>query len=479
MRITSIDALRGFVMFCMIFVNDLDHVVPAWMKHYHGKSGMTFVDMVFPAFLFIVGMSIPFALESRLNKVPLAPDSGLDKGGSVWETMFFIALRALWLFGVGVLLFKWVEGISVFNGWFFIWLAWIFIIPFLFARNLGYYRSEVTWRSLAHIVGRTLFLLGVGIMMVNNETPAPDGGNWSAKRWALMFFVSAIVARCSFSPRWLATSAWKRVFDFILELIRLYAIIILCSLAEDFQGADGKHIITLSPFSINTEWYGILGLIGAAYFVGAVVFLIFRTNRTALLGCVVLLMSLYAADKTGAFEGFALARYVSIGEMLGSHAAITVAGVLLASILTKSGLAGNGARVRFTVLFIAGFATAAWLTTGLYGIVKNDATPAWGLWACAFTAALWLGFYLLADAWPGSRASKLATPFCIAGQNVLLAYLLSELFPAVREWLDMDDWYSSLGHADVWHAVARSTGCAVFILSITAGLNRIGFRVRL
>src|SRR5436853_5141755 len=74
-RITSIDALRGLVMFTMIYVNDIagsDHV-PNWMVHFSdrhrdGVSGMTFVDLVFPAFLFIVGMSIPFALRSRLNR---------------------------------------------------------------------------------------------------------------------------------------------------------------------------------------------------------------------------------------------------------------------------------------------------------------------------------------------------------------------------------------------------------------------------
>src|SRR5262245_36468543 len=74
-RITSVDALRGFVMFMMIFVNDLagaGAVVPDWMVHFsdrhRGGSGMTFVDLVFPAFLFIVGMSIPFALGARLAK---------------------------------------------------------------------------------------------------------------------------------------------------------------------------------------------------------------------------------------------------------------------------------------------------------------------------------------------------------------------------------------------------------------------------
>jgi predicted acyltransferase len=75
-RIVSIDALRGFVMFTMIFVNDLagasKEIVPDWMVHFSdrhkGGSGMTFVDLVFPAFLFIVGMSIPIALSGRLAK---------------------------------------------------------------------------------------------------------------------------------------------------------------------------------------------------------------------------------------------------------------------------------------------------------------------------------------------------------------------------------------------------------------------------
>src|SRR5262249_45006213 len=48
-------------------------IVPNWMKHASDarpriSNGMTFVDLVFPAFLFIVGMSIPFALGGRLAR---------------------------------------------------------------------------------------------------------------------------------------------------------------------------------------------------------------------------------------------------------------------------------------------------------------------------------------------------------------------------------------------------------------------------
>lgn len=57
----------------MIFVNDVAGVsnIPSWLKHApEGSPGMTFVDVVFPAFLFIVGLSIPFALAQRRKKHP-------------------------------------------------------------------------------------------------------------------------------------------------------------------------------------------------------------------------------------------------------------------------------------------------------------------------------------------------------------------------------------------------------------------------
>ncbi|WP_315820042.1 DUF5009 domain-containing protein [Paraflavitalea speifideaquila] len=70
-RILSIDVFRGITILVMIFVNDVAGVsgIPSWMKHVPADAdAMTFVDLVFPAFLFIVGMSLPFALNNRLAK---------------------------------------------------------------------------------------------------------------------------------------------------------------------------------------------------------------------------------------------------------------------------------------------------------------------------------------------------------------------------------------------------------------------------
>ncbi len=72
-RILSIDIFRGFTMLLMIFVNDLSSVrgLPRWTYHAHTQEDfMTYVDMVFPAFLFILGMALPLAIERRLRKDP-------------------------------------------------------------------------------------------------------------------------------------------------------------------------------------------------------------------------------------------------------------------------------------------------------------------------------------------------------------------------------------------------------------------------
>ncbi|TDO71508.1 uncharacterized protein DUF5009 [Flavobacterium chryseum] len=93
-RIVSIDALRGITIFVMIFVNELASVknVPQWMKHMPADAdAMTFVDLVFPAFLFIVGMSIPFAFNARLLK-----------GDSVKTIWTHTLKRALALIIIGV-----------------------------------------------------------------------------------------------------------------------------------------------------------------------------------------------------------------------------------------------------------------------------------------------------------------------------------------------------------------------------------------
>ncbi|MEI6078674.1 MAG: DUF5009 domain-containing protein, partial [Verrucomicrobiota bacterium] len=203
----SIDALRGLVMFLMIFVNDLagapSKIVPDWMVHFsdrhHGGSGMTFVDLVFPGFLFIVGMSIPFALGSRLAK------------------------------------------------------------------------GEPLWKITLHVITRTLALLAIGILMVNGESPADETSGWSPSLWAAAMFLSAILAFCAISPRGTGKGTSK-FWKIVNACLRTFGFAGMLCLAFAFRSRGGQPIITISPFHLNTSWYGILGLIGWAYLAAAIVY---------------------------------------------------------------------------------------------------------------------------------------------------------------------------------------------------------------
>lgn len=64
-RIQSTDVMRGLILFLMLFVNDLyTPGVPKWLVHTAAQEdGMGLADWVFPGFLFLVGLSIPFRLK--------------------------------------------------------------------------------------------------------------------------------------------------------------------------------------------------------------------------------------------------------------------------------------------------------------------------------------------------------------------------------------------------------------------------------
>jgi predicted acyltransferase len=69
-RVMSVDIYRGLTMLVMILVNDLAGVkgLPWWNYHLPAQvDGMTYVDWVFPGFLFAIGMSLPLAVNRRIE----------------------------------------------------------------------------------------------------------------------------------------------------------------------------------------------------------------------------------------------------------------------------------------------------------------------------------------------------------------------------------------------------------------------------
>lgn len=69
-RLVSLDAFRGFTIIGMLWVNNLAYTSHAPHQFAHAKWGVfpTFCDMIFPWFLLIVGVALPYAKASRLAR---------------------------------------------------------------------------------------------------------------------------------------------------------------------------------------------------------------------------------------------------------------------------------------------------------------------------------------------------------------------------------------------------------------------------
>ncbi len=94
-RVLTIDIMRGLTLFLMLFVNDL-YVpgVPDWLTHRPVDfDGMGLADWVFPGFLFMVGMAVPFAIHSRFKK-----------GDTTFKVVQHILIRVVSLLIIGVLM---------------------------------------------------------------------------------------------------------------------------------------------------------------------------------------------------------------------------------------------------------------------------------------------------------------------------------------------------------------------------------------
>src|SRR5215472_5949921 len=93
-RLLSLDLFRGATIALMILVNDPgDHSASYWPLEHANWNGWTPTDLVFPFFLFIVGVAMAFSFTSRLQR---------------GESRSHLLAHALWrgalLFALGVFL---------------------------------------------------------------------------------------------------------------------------------------------------------------------------------------------------------------------------------------------------------------------------------------------------------------------------------------------------------------------------------------
>ncbi|RAJ10934.1 uncharacterized protein DUF5009 [Chitinophaga skermanii] len=334
-RIRSIDVLRGLTILVMVFVNELAGVsgMPQWAKHMPGSAdGMSFVDVVFPAFLFIVGMSIPFAIKNRLSK---------------GDTM-----------------------------------------------------GKVVW----HIVFRTLGLLVLGLFMVNAE-----GGYNEEKMlipipaWSLLFYLFVILI-------WKVYYSENKVYVYTMKGIGVAGLIALYFLYKGGENGDE---------GMKIHWWGILGLIGWAYFFAAIIYLLTKDKLiwmfTAIAACIVF----YVLGKTPGLEG----SFFSAHSGHAIHTSLVLCGLTLSTIFfgKRYGKWSFRAKYERALAYGLALAVAAFILHYFYPISKIGATPPWALYCSAICTVLYMIIYLIVDIKQQYKWTGFLQP---AASNPLLTYII-------------------------------------------------------
>ncbi len=348
-RLTSLDAFRGFDILTMVFVNAIAGMkaIPFFLRHAAADQDVfTLTDIVFPGFLFIMGVSIPLALARRL--------AGGARGPAL----------------------------------------------------------------LGHILTRTLALLFLGVLLVNENRFSAAATGIGRDLWYFLATL-AVFALWVRRPKTESGGPWHGRFRWGLKIVAALLLIALVAVFRG-QGPDGQ--VTW----LRTSWWGILGMLGWCYLAGSLLFLASRGDRAVLAGAIGLMTALYIAGRHGALDLLGPVNgFLDVGSLFGSHTAIVTAGMLAGTFFLPGPRPGSPwLRLRALAVLGFGLLAAGFLLRPLHGFSKIQGTESFAL-ATAGIATLILGsFYLGLDVLGGGRAAAFLLP---AGRNPLLAYLLPGL----------------------------------------------------
>ncbi|MFD0750925.1 heparan-alpha-glucosaminide N-acetyltransferase domain-containing protein [Mucilaginibacter calamicampi] len=388
-RVRSIDAFRAVTMFLMIFVNDIDGMpnTPQWIQHAkESADALGLADTIFPAFLFIVGLSIPFAFQNRLRQ--------------------------------------------------------------------GNYR--IPWR----IVTRSAAMIFIGVFFTNVETYNEEAALLPRPVWESMGTLSIFLIFLDYDH---TKAAWRRY------TLRGLGILLLIVLSWSYKSTDPAH-----PW-LHFTWWGILGLIGWAYLVCALIYY-YSGGQLWIQAAAWLFFMFFNIDfHFGWFEFLTpLQNYVWIAGN-GAMQAFTMAGVFVAVLYMRLAernelkLLWIGMLLMSVILFNLGFIVR--FVSG--GISKIRDTPAWVLICTAISLVVYALFIFIVDFKKKYHWFKPIEP---AGVATFTAYIVPGLFYPIYEMMDIE--YPDL--------LSQGTGgiikCILFALAMigfTGLLQRINIRLKI
>ena len=390
-RLFSIDIMRGFTLFLMLFVNDLyTKGVPKWLLHTEAhEDGMGLSDWVFPGFLFMVGISIPFAIANRQRL-----------GDNLQNILWHILFRAGSLILISLLLFN--KGR-------------------LYEEYVGI--SKFTWA----------ILLYMAIFLVWNNYPKT---------------VSKIL---------------------LFRILQGIGVVTLISLLVTFRSGTGDEIGWL-----HRGWWGILGLIGWGYLVGALGSLWSRGSilRCGILCVAFLILNILHSAKLLVFLSFFNPVFNVVLE--GNIPFIVSTGVLIGLFIkrfkNKPVLLLRAILVLAIASFLFGFFLRNWFI-----ISKIYATPSWGLICNGISLILFALFYYVVDV--HKRRAGLSL-FLQAGQNSLTTYIFPDVVYLIIWTYGLPIFFYKYLSSPLW-CIVGSLVWTFVMLWLAIALKKINMQLKL
>jgi predicted acyltransferase len=327
-------------------------------------------------------------------------------------------------------------------------------IPIAIGRRLA---KGVSFGSIAlHILLRSFALVVIGFFHVNMENYS-DNALLPIGVWELLLTLSFFLIWLDYPPT--------------LNVTRKYVLIgtgiaILIFLAIVFKGGT-----TEKPVGLRHYWWGILGIIGWAYFFCAGLFLIAKGKLPVLTGLFLLFILVNIAYH---------ATFIDVDIELWvikdcSSLCLMMAGVIISLLYTK--ITENN-RYRwiwpaFTLIGIVFIAAGFLVRPYTEGISKINSTPAWVLICTGIGILIFELFIWLTDVINKSNWFKIIKP---AGTSTLTCYLLPYLIFAIYQIADFS--YPDFLNSGIW-GIARSFAVAFAVIFIAGFLEKKGLRLKI
>lgn len=244
-RNPAIDILRALTMVLMVFVNDFWAIkgVPGWMTHAAFDQDMLGLsDIVFPCFLFAVGMSIPYALENAFAK----GKTGVQIAGH-------ILTRSLALLVMGVFLVNTEGGVSKELGMSSSIYKLLLLTAFFLVWN-QYPKSEKPSRKRLYLI---LQIAGIALLIYLGIIFRDGQGNFlRTKWWGILGLIGWTYLVCAF--------VYYFSRDKLKYLIPAWAIFVIWSMLRCKLKSSGVPILDLPRGNALDAFVGIIHIDGAS-----------------------------------------------------------------------------------------------------------------------------------------------------------------------------------------------------------------------